>query len=171
MDISRFLTIPEKIISSTNYVHSQSQSVIINEEKLKEYVKSTMKEEINHVPSWSSGHIDVNSYDTETIVSFICVIDSLNFCFWPCSIEFEYDNMVKNAVAILKKDPAFFTAERLIRVTPKEVEAIFIENFPLIDERSRSLNELGTMIKNKFDSKFSEFLNKNDNDVNKVTIT
>jgi hypothetical protein len=162
-----------KVRRTCEYVHKNSKHVKIDENKLLEFI-NVKKHFFNQVPSWTSSHFDPNDFNIEQVIAFICVIDSLNFCFWPyekisnkLEEDFEYSKLVNGLLILLKNEPKFFNSENLISLTPEICsQKIFnsIEEFPLIEERTRSLNELGKFIQYKYDSKFTNFLNYNKND-------
>jgi hypothetical protein len=170
---NKILHVTDKVRRTCTHIHKKSQHVKINENKLRYFIKEK-KHFFNQVPSWTSSHFNPNDFHLEQVLAFICVIDSLNFCFWPYENipnkpeeDFEYGNLVNNLLNLLKNEPEFFNPENLSNLTPEICcQKIFnsLIDFPLIEERTRSLNELGKFINSKYESKFSNFLifNKND---------
>jgi len=162
--------VTDKVKRTCKHVHKNSNHVKINENKLLEFI-NVKRHYFNQVPSWTSSHFDPNDFDFEQVIAFICVIDSLNFCFWPYENisnkkpeDFEYSNLVNSLLILLKNEPKFFNSENLINLTPEICyQKIFnsIVEFPLIEERTRSLNELGKFIQIQYDSKFTNFLEFN----------
>ena len=68
---------------------------------------------------WSDWHLDnIKDYSLEQLISYVFVVDSFNFCFWPDNKSgvFEYEQMTRNLEKVLKSDPQFFTCDRLIEV-------------------------------------------------------
>ena len=49
---------------------------------------------------WKDCHYDHTARPLEELVAYICVIDSLNFCFWP-SPGFEYEHLAGNLASLL----------------------------------------------------------------------
>jgi len=172
---SDFIT--DKVRSSCYYVNKLSQHVRINLNNLQKFVIEK-KHLFNQIPSWTSCHFNPNDFEFEHVIAFICVIDSLNFCFWPyeeiktqSEEDFEYSNLVSNLLRLLRKEPSFYTPENLSNLTPQLcLEKIFfsIKDFPLIEERTRSLNELGKLILSKYERKFKNFIFLNKNDCTEV---
>lgn len=156
-------TINDKIIRTCNYVTSLSKHVKINEENLKKFVKEKLSL-FEATPSWTSCHFNPNEYSQELLVSFVCVLDSLNFCFWPME-NFEYNNLVDSIIDVLKNDVSFFKAENLMQLSLEEFKQKVFKgiDFPLIEERLRSLNEMGQYVFSVYGS-FEEFLKKNNYD-------
>jgi hypothetical protein len=167
----------DKIKITCQHVYNNSNFVKINEEKINDFIKQK-SDLFSSVPSWASCHFNPNDFDFESTLGFVFVVDALNFCFWPyerilnkSKEDFEYGDLVNNTLHTLKTDPNFFTAERLINLTQEELCKNIFSNekeFPLLDERTRSLRELGTFIKNKHESKFANFLKSCGNDCVKI---
>ena len=172
---SDFIT--DKVRSTCNYVNKLSQHVRINLNNLQKFVNEK-KHLFNQIPSWTSCHFNPNEFDFEQVVAFICVIDSLNFCFWPyenikteSEEDFEYSNLVSNLLTLLKKEPDFYSPENLSNLTPQLcLEKIFfsVKDFPLIEERTRSLNELGKLIVTNFLKKFENLIYLNEHNCTEI---
>jgi len=89
------------------------------------------------------------------------VVDSLNFCFWLNGITgFEYENITKNLANIMDSDPEFFKPQNLSKVSAKYLKEKVFDNleFGLLNERTRILNEVGTVICYEYQSSFIQFL-------------
>ena len=157
----------QKIKSTCNYVYQRSKHVKINTDKLIQFVNSHL-DFFENIPSWSSGHFNSNEFNIEMGLSYVFVIDSLNFCFWPCELlsdkyDFEYENLVNNLYSLMKSDSSFFNAKSLSEITVEDLKIkVFLNNeFPLLEERTRSLNELGQYIMLYYDGKFYNFVKNN----------
>ena len=61
---------------------------------------------------WAKYHLDPNNYTLEQVITYVFVVDAMNFCFWPNNPSgvFEYEHMTKNLAKILEAQPEFFTA-------------------------------------------------------------
>ena len=177
------IIISDKVKQSANYITSNSKYVKINMEKLREYTLNSIKSNLNNFPTWSECHFDVNQYTLEHIIAYICVIDSLNFCFWPTTqdgYEFEYGDMVNCLNTLLKTNLDFFNALSLSNLKPNNLQENLynlcpqIKNsnkqFPLLEERCRSLNEFGKFIVNKHKGSFTDFVKNNSNNLNKIMV-
>jgi hypothetical protein len=167
----------DKIKITCQHVYENSKFVKINSEKIKQFVKEKA-DLFTSVPSWTSCHFNPNDFDFESTLAFVFVVDGLNFCFWPYERienkkkeDFEYGDLVSNTLHTLKTDPEFFTAERLMSLTEEELcLKIFSgeKEFPLLNERVRSLRELGYFIKSNHNSLFTNFLKSCEFDCVKV---
>ena len=96
----------------------------------------------------------------------------MNFCFWPNnpSGNFEYDSMTRNLEKILISDPEFFSASRLQHVTEDYLRKhVFndMQEFCLVDERARILNDIGRVIEQRFNSSFYYFVKASEFNVEK----
>jgi len=157
----------DKIKLTCEHVYKNSKFVNINEEKIYDFVNKK-SDLFSSIPSWTSCHFNPNDFDFETTLCFVFVIDALNFCFWPyerivnkSKEDFEYGDLVNNTLNCLKTDPNFFKPERLICLSEEELcQKIFSseKEFPLLDERTRSLRELASFIRKHHHSKFENFL-------------
>lgn len=158
----------QKVKRTCLYVHENSKAININFDKLRLFVKNKISM-FDSFPTWGGSHVDPNKYSLEEIIGFVCTVDALNFCFWPFNDmknnseifnEFEYGNLVENAAKILNLKEDFFKAEKLMILTEEELtEKVFRNGFPLMTERTRSLNELGKFIVEKYDGKFENWIN------------
>lgn len=180
------LTFTEKIKNTSCYVYENAKSVSINMEKLSDFIikmdeKYFSNEEfLNYFNNHLSNIKDHSLISYEDLISYVCVVDSLNFCFWPLEKEynedknnklnFEYDDYVSNLNEIYQNDKSFFTAKSLKNISSNDLkEKVFSNlNFPLLEERVRSLNELGNFILSKYNGKFSDFIKDKEYDCEKV---
>ena len=93
-----------------------SNHVRINSEKLDELVEKLEKE------SFAYGNLDEYHFDTasipkERIVAFVCIIDSINFCFWPLE-GFEYEHLIAPfKTEISNESSQLFSADFLSELT------------------------------------------------------
>lgn len=177
-----------KVKSSSLFVYNNAKHVKINFDKLNEFVNKidstyfAKDEFLNYFNNHLSNIKDHSKISYEELIAYVCVVDSLNFCFWPLEkeyneennnkINFEYDDYVSNLNKIYENNKAFFLAENLEKVNfeilKKEVFSGL--NFPLLEERVRSLNELGSFIKTQYNGKFSEFVMNCEYDCEKVSL-
>jgi hypothetical protein len=188
MENKNAFTFTEKIKKTSLYVYENAKSVSINNQKLTDFIANmdpkyfANEEFLNYFNNHLSNIQNHNSITNEELIAYVCVVDSLNFCFWPLEkeynqeknnkINFEYDDYVSNLNQIYLNDKSFFTAERLKNLQLSELkEKVFSNlNFPLLEERIRSLNELGSFILSKYKGKFFEFVKDKEFDCEKVFI-
>jgi len=159
---------------TAQYVFDNSSNVSINTQKLEEYTQSIISNSLKEIPSWKSCHFDHVKCNLETVVAYICVLDSLNFCFWPTTklgFEFEYGDLVNCLNILLESQKEFFKADYLSHLTSNELQNILtksLNKFPLLDERCRSLNEMGSFIVNKYKGSFENLIIDNNGDLNLI---
>jgi len=182
------ITFTEKIKKSSSYVYQNATNVLINRENLIKFVNNLDKhyfqkdEFLNYFNNHLCNISDHNLIKYEELIAYVCVVDSLNFCFWPLEkeyndennnkINFEYDDYVSNLNNLFLNERRFFLPENLKNLNILELkEKVFSNlNFPLLEERTRSLNELGKFILNKYKGHFCDFVKENDFDCEKVFI-
>lgn len=165
--INNNINITDRVKQSSIFINSnKNKKVTINYSILKDKL-STIS--ILKYPKWSDCHkININIITLEHLISIILCIDSVNFCFWPyeqvSNTEFEYDNLVEG---FTKQSPDFFNSDVLINLKVEDLISkfhVFPEEFPLISERCRSLNELGLFIKNILNDNVNNLLSLCDYD-------
>jgi hypothetical protein len=187
-DINEIKILPsftDYIKNSCLYVNNFAKSVKINKKNLTEFIEKldlnyfSKEEYLNYFNNHLSNIRDQNLITYENLIAYVCVVDSLNFCFWPLEniykdkhIEFEYDDYVKNLNIIFEENKQFFTSDYLLSLKIEELKEKVFSNldFPLLEERLRSLNELGNFIKIFHCGKFENFLEYCKYDCEKVII-
>jgi hypothetical protein len=96
----------------------------------------------------------------------------MNFCFWPNNLagEYEYEHMTKNLARILTENSHFFTPSYLKNINENDLKTMVFndKDFSLLSERARILREIGLVMELYYDSKFEEFLIKNQYDAVKI---
>ena len=139
------MSISDKVKQSAKFVNSNiNKKVTFDEKAVREQLSNLT---LMKYPLWSECHgIDINNIELEKLILFILCVDSVNFCFWPYDKEFEYDDLIKG----FKDNLDSITASMLQSLSvDKLIELNFFPiGFPLIDERCRSLNDLGYFISN-----------------------
>lgn len=163
----------DNIKNSCEFITEISNLVKINEINMEKFIEKIdlnyfAKEEfLNYFNNHLSNIKDHSSISNEDLIAYVCVVDSLNFCFWPLEkeyikepINFEYDDYVKNLNKIFEEDINFFSPEQLInlKIDDLKLKVFSNLNFPLLDERLRSLKELGYFIKYFHNGKFENFI-------------
>mmetsp|Transcript_5951 Transcript_5951/g.4489 ORF Transcript_5951/g.4489 Transcript_5951/m.4489 type:complete len:101 (+) Transcript_5951:1-303(+) len=83
--------------SARKVMRNSKVQVKINDSKIKEFIVS-LKEKASKgfvYEKWSKYHINPNDFPLEQVLSYVFVVDAMNFCFWPNHTpgEFEYENM------------------------------------------------------------------------------
>ncbi len=155
---------------STSKIISKMEHVKIDEETLKNFVSNLLKDKnALKFPKWSESHFDANSVPFETLLRYIFVIDTLNYCFWP-NHGYEYYSLAKNLYKTLKEKKGFFEIENLSKMTPEQLkENVFMCDFCLLEERSRMIREVFTIIKNEYSGLCYNFVKECNKDATKFT--
>lgn len=149
------------IKSTSNYIVKNSEHVSLDEAALVELVRKISSKPVYVDFFEYTEHIDVTESDEDKI-GYAFVLDALNFCFW--GHEWEYGDLAGGIKRAFKKNAEFLTPEYLSKISEDEVKnEIFAgEDFPLIDERTRALNEIGAKTVALFQGKFSNILKSAD---------
>jgi hypothetical protein len=164
-------SLTEMIKRTCSFVHNNSKFVSINCEKIKSFITENIDLFANR-PTWSECHFNVKEYEDkiDSIIAYTCVLDTLNFCFWPHTQEFEYGDLVNNLNNVLKNNPGFFNSKNLMKLTEPELkEQLYnYQEFPLLDERVKGLNELGFLVESKCEGKFENLVKICDYDILRI---
>lgn len=155
-----------KVRKSAEFVSKLCTNVSLNYENLEKFANNLSK---YSYPSYSESHnIKIDSISSNELILLILSIDSVNFCFWPYNDlkqenDFEYHDMVSGFVKQLNSD--FFTSKFLQNLNEDDLSKlnIFPKNFPLLNERARSLNELGYFLETILNNNPQELLQLSDN--------
>ena len=82
---------------------------------------------------------------------YIFVLDALNFCFWPTQ-DLEYDYLASALKEVFMKDEKNFDADFLKNMNEDTLKSWFPRfEIPLLHARMCRLQELGTVLSEKFD--------------------
>ncbi|KAL4445457.1 hypothetical protein ABPG74_004531 [Tetrahymena malaccensis] len=144
---------------SCSKVLQNAKHAKINQEKLKEFGNNLLQEFKNGYK-----YIEFDEYSChynefkspESIVDYIFVLDTLNFCFWPCEVEFEYDDLAAGVKSIIIENPELLKPKNIINIERDFVKQKIFKGieFPLLDERVRLLKEIGVRTLEYFDGEF-----------------
>ncbi|MBW1740599.1 MAG: queuosine salvage family protein [Deltaproteobacteria bacterium] len=150
--------VPETAI----HVADNSQQVRIDKQALVRFSRKWLADG-SQVPSWDRRyHFCGNSEDT---VSYLLVLDSLNFCFWPLSAgakwEIEYESRRLSgyyALAVSLKQAVqsgipITKAEYLAELSLGQLKQLLggRGELPLIEHRRQILNELGQVLLREYE--------------------
>lgn len=143
-------------------VSKKSKVVNINEEAISKLV-AELKDHPTELQYTDWAECDFHYFeenDPESVVDYIFVIDSLNFCFWPYT--WEYCDLGTSLKNILKKDKKAFKPTNLIQLSFENFKKDFFAgtDFPLLQERFRIIQELATECLKNFDGEFSNIVKK-----------
>eukprot|EP01083_Nonionella_stella_P113978 336515_1 len=110
-----------------------------------------------------------NQNDIELTLRFILVLDALNFCFWPLS-NYEYHHLGSSLKHTLQQNKHAFDPTHLMTIDAQTVSKWLLSSFnpdqdkdiqlviPLIEERTRLLNEIGRIIHCQYDDQVLKFV-------------
>ena len=105
----------------------------------------------------------------EDNLGFCFIIDSINFCFWPNS--FEYNDLVTNIKTAMKKQPGIFSPESILHMDEDTFSKLVFkgltDNLNQIPERFRLLQEMASVILSEYKGSYAQFIlaSKYDSDV------
>jgi len=121
---------------------------------------------------------------TRETVDWIVVVDTLNFCFWtdedvePWTVRFEgkdytgYWALCASINRALKEGIPFTAPSYYADVTTKELQHIFRSEtpteMPLLQERTKNLNEVGKILVKDYKNSFINFLSQCDQSAQKL---
>lgn len=150
--------ISELVKETCETVSKLAEDVKINEKALDDLCEEISKDPVYVDFFGCPGHIE-KSEDDEKIAAFIFIIDALNFCFWPAENNWEYADL-SQAVKDALKDPDFSDPQKLSQMTMEKFKEVVFkgEDFPLIEERLRAIQELGNVVFTRFCGKFINVL-------------
>lgn len=160
----------EKIKASCNYVSTNSSYVLIDYEKLDEYIKTI---DFQKIKFWLSSN-PYNLFDMEfdKIINFMLIFDSIDYCFWGIpkwtinTIEGEKDGSDALLYALLKYvkelDKIDFT-----NVSFEEFSNILKGNvdIPFLQERYNTVVAICNVVNKKMNGNFYNYIK----DINKDT--
>ena len=149
------------IRESCQKAQASSQNVKIKQENLKKLAESFKDIRVNNDVEWRDCAFHYfNKDDEETTLAYIFVIDTFNFCFWPSNVPFEYDTLGTNLKKLAEADPSNFHPKNMMKLTSTDIKKLVFNDidFPLIEERSRLLQETCQACLECFDGKFTNFV-------------
>jgi len=154
---------------STSKIIPIMSHVKIDAKALKKFVENLLKDKnALKYPKWSETHLDATSVPFETLLRYLFVIDTLNYCFWPNG-GYEYYTLAQNLYKTLKDQKKFFEIDNLVKMTPEQLKKnIFKCDFCLLNERARMIREVFTIIKNKYDGLCYNFVKACNKDATKL---
>lgn len=151
---------------SCRKVVSKARYIKLNEEKLTLLASELSANPVKY-ESFDSFDCHLSSQSLDSIIDYLFVLDSLNFCFWKS--DWEYDNLALALKKLYQKDPLAFKPKGLIAWTLEFLkENVFGGDFPLIEERLRILHEIGEVTLGCFNGEFGNIVKAAENSAVKV---
>jgi hypothetical protein len=157
---------PLDVLKTTAHVVKHARFVKINLEVI-ERTADILAEKNIEPPAWNSEH---HFFDgTERTVTYLCLLDALNFCFWgkpKWGITYngkKLDGYWALAAALkraMEKHPHLADAEFLARIPPQELALTLRGNttIPLFAERWRNVRELGAVLRGHWGGSAAAFV-------------
>lgn len=163
----------DSIRETCRKVSEASKDVKINLENLRKLAAIILDEKEFENIEWRKypGHY-FDPDDEELTINYIFVLDCLNFCFWPSSSGWEYENIAGAIKNIIQEDPKGLEASTLCKISFEQFKKSFFADmdFPLLKERYRLIQELGYNCLKHFDGKFKNIVLASKNKSEDVTI-
>ena len=162
------------ILESTWYVVQNADFVKINRTKISEFSKG-FKKHASHY--WlKDSPFDIDRLNTDQKLMFIVVFNAISFSYWGnpyWNVEYKGKlytrgswSLVASIFRAIEEGRDMLNPEYLATISKKELSKILRGNveIPLLDERVKILNEIGTILVQKFDGQFSSLISKSKND-------
>lgn len=162
------------ILESTWYVVQNADFVKINRVKVLEFSKGFEKH-ANHY--WlKDSPFDVNQLSTDQKLMFIVVFNAISFSYWGnpyWNVEYKGKlhtrgtwSLVASIFRAIEEGKDILNPAYLASISKEELSKILRGNteIPLLDERVKILNEIGTILIQKFDGQFSSLIDESEND-------
>jgi hypothetical protein len=151
-----------EVVETAKNVAQKSRQVQINRQALIHFSRKALADGIE-VPRWDSTYHFCGS--GEATVSYLLVLDSLNFCFWPAAgqakweIEYEsrklsgYYALAASLKHAIDSGAPIIEAEYLAELTLSELKEILggQGELPLLEHRLQILNELGQVLLEEYE--------------------
>lgn len=101
----------EKVRSTCRFVAEQAKHVGIEQEQLEVFAKEVHG--YKYIP-FTEYECHLTKATPESVVDYLFILDSLNFCFWPQK-DYEYDNLASSIKALIQKDPECVKPRNLLK--------------------------------------------------------
>ena len=163
-----------KILESTWYVVQNADFVKINRAKISEFSKGFEKH-TNHY--WlQDSPFDIEQLSTDQKLMFIVVFNAISFSYWGnpyWNVEYKGKlytrgswSLVASIFRAMEEGKDILNPAYLASVSKEELSQILRGNveIPLLEERVKILNEIGTILIKKFDGQFSSLIRESQND-------
>lgn len=163
-----------QILESTWYVVENADFVKINRAKISEFSKGFEKH-ANHY--WlKDSPFDIEQLNEDQKLMFIVVFNAISFSYWGnpyWNVEYKGKlytrgswSLVASIFRAIEEGKDILNPTFLASVSMEELSKILRGNteIPLLDERVKILNEIGSILVQKFDGQFSSLIRESKND-------
>ena len=156
-----------QILENIKFVSDNSKHVRINRERIGKFCKNFDNNEIQH---WLNAcPLDMSRESDDEKLNFLLVFNAISFCYWSepkWAVEYKgkkYDGswaMIASLERALDDGKDILSPEFLANISENELAEILRGNIeiPLLKERCKILNEIGTALNKKFNGKFSNLV-------------
>ncbi len=138
------------VLPTTAAVVAQCSHVSIDDKGMDDLCRNNLP---SHLPTpeefdTTMHYVDTNN-DPQGTIQYLLLVDSLNFCFWPCP-GLEYEHLARGLKQAVAADPQLLSAARLAALTIDELASWFayqnIDGVPVpqLEERLRLVHEVWT---------------------------
>jgi hypothetical protein len=104
-------------------IHAPALDALVAE--VRAFVAPGVEPQTTPIVPWNSDGIHYDDVSQpELLATYLFVLDSLNFCFWPC-LGLEYHHLSLGLRTVLEKDPQAFSLDSLAKCTPQTVKLFF----------------------------------------------
>ena len=115
-----------RVRESADWILSQAGHVRIDEDRLEKVFKELKEADNFTYGDWQEYHFKTEGVEKERLIAFVCIIDSINFCFWPSEEMFEYDELIDPwRKAIKDTGSNVFSASFLSEITDANLENLY----------------------------------------------
>lgn len=166
------------VLESTKFVVEHSKYVKIHNDKIDEFAKTFTREHTKHW--WKDAPVDLSNLTEHEKLHFLLVFNSLSFSYWgdpTWSIEYPGKKTSSASFCLiycikraLDEGKPLLDPRYLAKLTRAELAHILRANveIPLLDERLKTINQVGYVLVQKYDADFSNMVKEADKDALKL---
>jgi len=167
-----------KVISSAKYVVDNANFVKINLKKIREFAQEFKCKKVHH---WLlDSPFNLTGLNTEEKIMLVVVFNAISFSYWGkeyWNITYKDKNYKRGSTSLLacifrarEEGQDILDPNVLSKLTKSQLKFIWRGNveIAMIDERVKILNEIGRVLLEKFDGKFSNVIKKANKDTIKL---
>lgn len=166
------------VLESTKFVVENSNYVKINKDKINDFAKTFTREHTKHW--WKDAPVDLSGLSDKEKLHFLLVFDSLSFSYWgDPTWTIEYPGKKSNSASFcliycikraLDEGKPILDPKYLAKLNRVELANILRANveIPLLDERLKTINQVGSVLTKKYNADFSNMINEAGKDASKM---
>ena len=167
-----------QILESVKYVVENSDFIKINKSKIDDFVKDFEKHKEHH---WLlDSPFDLNILDNDEKLMLMVVFNATSFSYWEdpyWKVEYKgkiYErgswSLIASIFRAIEEGKDILDPTYLSKITKEDLGIILRGNIeiPLLEERVKILREIGTVLLEKYEGKFSKVIEKAEGDALKL---